>query len=392
MVLKESFYSSREARFFAYVVVILTVAGVLGCFSRPGNVIHDPFPPPPQPIMGWSTWYAFGPKISDSLVRQEADAMVASGMRDAGYEYVNLDDGWQGERDPQGNLHPDASFPDMRALADYLHSRGLKLGVYTSIGAKSCTGRPGSLGHYDQDALTFLGWGVDMVKLDKCYLQSSEQNDWLVVAQFSATIRGHETHSVILNTGLVEGQPWLWAVPHAVNMWRYTLDAQDTFGNMLQIADLDAPLFPYARPRAWNDPDMLQVGHHGMTSIEYQTHMTLWAMLAAPLVASTDLLQITPAALATLMNPDVIAINQDPLVNQAQRILTGSYDVWLKTQLDGWALAVINRTTQPLTYTVDPTMLGIAATQAHEVWTNKTVTLPYSGTVVGHGCALFKIS
>lgn len=342
-------------------------------------------------MMGWNTFYAFGAKISDSLVRKQADAMVANGMQAAGYQYISLDDGWQGERDSQGNLQPSANFPNMRGLADYLHSQGLKFGIYTSLGTKSCTNFTGSQGHYEQDAITFLAWDVDFVKLDKCYMNSVTQTDWLAVAQISSVIRAHETHFVILNTVLIEDQPWLWAVPHSVNMWRFHPDVQDNFADMLQIADQDAPLFPYAGPRAWNDPDMLQVGHHGMTSIEYQTHMTLWVMLAAPLVASVDLSRISPADLATLTNRDAIAINQDSLVHQAQKIVSGSADVWLKTQSDGWALAVINRTPELLSYTVDPTALGIAATSAREVWTNKTVALPYSGTVQGHGCALFRI-
>lgn len=383
--------SYRYGRLSAYLLLISTFSMVFGCFSRPANVIKDPFPPPPQPMMGWNTFYAFGPKISDSLVRKEADAMVANGMHAVGYEYVSLDDGWQGERDSQGNLHPNADFPDMRGLAEYLHSRGLKFGIYTSLGTKSCTDYTGSQGHYEQDAVTFLAWDVDFVKLDKCYMTSGEQTDWLVVANISSVIRAHETHSVILNTVLIEGQPWLWAIPHSVNMWRFDSDARDNFNGMLQIADQDAPLFPYAGPRVWNDPDMLQVGHHGMTSIEYRTHMTLWVMLAAPLVASVDLLRISATDLATLTNREVIAINQDPLVHQAQRIVTGNIDIWLKTQSNGWALAVINRTPEPSGYTVDPVTLGIAATSAREVWTDKTVALPYSGTVQGHGCALFRI-
>jgi alpha-galactosidase len=196
---------------------------------------------------------------------------------------------------------------------------------------------------------------------------------------------------VILGIVLLQS-PWRWTQRFAVNTWRIALDEVDGFDNMLQIADADAPLAPYAGKEGWNDPDMLRVGLGDMNSDEYRTQMTLWAMLSAPLLAGADLRSISPSDLAILTNPDVIAINQDSDAQQASRIQTGVIDVWAKKLNVGQAVAVVNRSDRSLVFAVDPGELGVNATRAYEVWTKQIIALPHSITIPPHGCVLLKIS
>jgi len=376
----------------ASLLLLLPGVLLLACGSRQFIPVTDPMPPPPHPPMGWNSWYAFSDKSSDSLIRQQADAMLANGMHQVGYEYVNIDDGWEGERDAQGVLHPNTNFPDMKALGGYLHSRGLKFGIYTSMGPETCTGHVGSYGHEEQDAQTFLDWGVDLVKYDLCAFHPADvMTEEALVHKMSVALRSKETHPVVLSIVVLQ-KPWSWAPPLGVNMWRISLDALDNYDNMMQIVDLDARLASYASKTGWNDPDLLQVGGGGMTSDEYRTHMTLWVMLAAPLLSSTDLTSISPSDLETLTNPDVIAINQDIAVHQANRVShSPDLDVWIKSLASGWAVAIVNRRAQSTTYMFDAKDLGIRARQASEVWTKQTVALPYAFVIPAHGCVLLKM-
>jgi len=341
--------------------------------------------------MGWNSWYAFGESISDSLIRQQADAMIANGMYKAGYNYVNVDDGWQGDRDASGVLHPNSNFPDMKALADYIHARGLKFGIYTSTGVKSCGGLVGSRGHEEQDAQTFLNWGADLVKYDAiCDYKTDEATQRSLIRKMSVALRSGETHPIVFSIVMLHS-PWDWARSQAVNMWRITPDATDTYADMMRTADVDAGLTRYASNVGWNDPDMLQVGRGGMTTEEYRTHMTLWAMLAAPLLSGTDLRSISPSDLEILINADAIAINQDMEIHQARRVFhTSSLDVWVKTLSIGSAVAFINRGEQSTTLMVNGTDLGTNGLPVYEVWTKQTVSLPHSFTLPAHGCVLLK--
>lgn len=378
-------------RLLTQLALISLAVFLASCSSTGFPPIIDPLPSAPHPPMGWNGWYTFSSNISDSLVRQQADAMVANGMQQAGYEYVNLDDGWQGYRDSLGVLQPNTKFPDMKGLGDYLHSRGLKFGIYTSMGATSCTGLVGSYGHEWQDAQTFLDWGVDFVKLDLCGIKPSEQRAKAFVYQMSLALRKNEKHPVILSIVLLQS-PWLWTQGLAVNMWRIALDEAGGYENILQIADADAPLAQYSGKEGWNDPDILRVGLGDMTSDEYRTHMTLWAMLSAPLLAGADLRSISPSDLAILTNPDVIAINQDAEAQQATRIQTGAINVWVKKLTVGEAVAVVNRSDQSMVFAVNPGELGVNATQAYEVWAKQIMALPHSITIAPHACVLLKIS
>ncbi len=388
MATRQSFRYGRYARLVGLPVLMLLVCLLSDCLLGGFGRVTDPLPPPPRPAMGWSTWYGFQTHISDPLIRQQAEAMAANGMRQAGYEYVNIDDGWQGYRDSQGFLHSNSSFPDMKALGDYLHSLVFKFGIYTSLGTKSCYGLAGSYNHEIQDAQTFLDWGVDFVKDDLCFLNVKEEAPTLV-GRMSNALRHREKHPVVLSIVVLD-KPWRWAPGLAVNMWRIAQDENGTLNNMLQIADIDAPLAPFASKVGWNDPDMLLIGNSGTTLDQDRAQMTLWAMLAAPLISSTDLLQLSSAQLEILTSPEAIAVNQDPEIQQATRVKQGVVDVWLKKLAGGWAIAIINRKEESATYVVDPNELGIKASQAYEVWTKQTITLPSSLTIAAHGCVLLK--
>lgn len=388
MAVRQCFENGRHLRWAGLAVLLLLGCLLPACLLEGLGTVTDPMPPPPHPAMGWSSWYGFQTHISDQLVRQQAEAMIANGMQQAGYEYINIDDGWQGERDSQGFIQPNSDFPDMKALGSFLHSAGFKFGLYTSLGRKSCDGLVGSYGHEAQDAQTFLDWGVDFVKYDLCDLDSKETAPSLV-AKSSKALRQSETHPVVVSIVVLD-KPWRWAPGLAVNMWRIAPDQTGTFDNMSRIADTDAPLFPFASKVGWNDPDMLLIGDGGATLDENRTQMTLWAMLAAPLIASTDVLRLSPAQIEILTNPDAIAINQDAEVQQAKKVKEGAVDVWEKALVNGWAIAIINRKKDPATYLVDPKNLGIQASQTYDVWNKQTVTLPTSVTVPPHGSVLLK--
>src|SRR6185312_13513759 len=242
--------------------------------------------------MGWNSWNHFHLNISDQIVRAQADAMVSSGMRDAGYVYVNIDDTWQGDRDAQGIIHPNSKFPDMKALADYVHSKGLKLGIYSSPGAKTCAGYEGSLGHEAQDARTYAEWGIDYLKYDLCSLGPSMQASGSLEKAQAIELAAYEKMGAALKAvgrpmvySLCQYgfyQPWRWGPSVGGQLWRTAGDITDKFARMVQIGESQAGLARFQTPGHWNDPDMLEVGNGGMNANEYRTHMSLWAILAAP--------------------------------------------------------------------------------------------------------------
>jgi alpha-galactosidase len=258
----------------------------------------------PTPPMGWNSWNHFAAKIDDATVRAQADAMVASGMRDAGYRYINIDDTWEGKRDAQGVIHTNDKFPDMKALADYVHSKGLKLGIYSSPGAKTCAGFEGSEGHEAQDAKTYADWGIDYLKYDLCSLgdrmkatgslDKAQEIELAAYKKMDAAIKATGRPMVYSLCQYGVAQVWRWGGSVGGNLWRTTGDINDHFSRMVQIGLGQAGLSKYAKPGEWNDPDMLEVGNGGMNPIEYRTHMSLWALLAAPLLAGNDLTKMTP--------------------------------------------------------------------------------------------------
>src|SRR3954447_24776872 len=242
------------------------------------------------PPMGWNSWNKFAGKVDDPGVRAAADAMASNGMKEAGYTYINIDDTWQGERDAQGNIQTNKKFPDMKALADYVHSKGLKIGIYSSPGPNTCAGYLGSYGHELQDAKTYAAWGMDYLKYDWCGAGSMYKNEEM---QPLYQKMGDALHSVgrpIVYSLCQYGNAdvWKWGPDVGGNLWRTTGDIKDTWESMAKIGFDQNDLAPYAGPGHWNDPDMLEIGNEGMTETEYRTHMSLWALLASPLLAGND--------------------------------------------------------------------------------------------------------
>src|SRR5947209_6932177 len=306
------------------------------------------------PPMGWNSWNKFACNVSEQLIRETADQMVASGMRDAGYQYLVIDDCWQVSRDAQGNIVADPQhFPSgMKALADYVHGKGLRFGLYSDAGTKTCQGRPGSRGYEFQDARQYAAWGVDYLKYDWCEHGTQDS-----VSSYSAMRDALKASGRPIVFSLCEWgstKPWLWA-SDVGNLWRATGDIQDVWAGkkdwgglgMTNIVDLEAEnkVGAYSGPGHWNDPDMLEVGNGGMTTTEYRSHFSLWAMLAAPLIAGNDLRAMKPEIGEILLNKEVIAVDQDALGREGRRVRKdGELEVWARPLQDGSrAVILFNR-------------------------------------------------
>jgi len=320
------------------------------------------------PPMGWNSWNKFHCDINESLIRETADAMASNGMKAAGYQYVNIDDCWHGARDSLGFIRPDPDrFPSgMKALADYVHSKGLKVGIYSDAGSKTCAKRPGSRGYENQDAETYARWGIDYLKYDWCNTDSLNAVGAYMTMHDALLRTGRPIVFSICEWG--SNKPWLWA-PAVGNLWRTTEDIHACFDCLLEhdtdrgvwvqwgvmpIMERQALLRGYAGPGHWNDPDMLEVGN-GMTVSEDRAHFTMWAMLAAPLISGNDLRHMSPETAAILTNRGAIAVDQDSLgVEGLHYRTTDSVEVWFKPlSHDGWAMVLLNRARSPRTPTFD---------------------------------------
>ncbi|NSW94613.1 MAG: glycoside hydrolase family 27 protein, partial [Bacteroidales bacterium] len=264
------------------------------------------------PPMGWNSWNKYHCDVSEELIMKMADAMVSSGMKDAGYEYIVIDDCWQVSRDENGEIVVDPErFPHgMKFLADYIHSKGLKFGIYSSAGTVTCQRRPGGRGYEFQDARTYARWGVDFLKYDWCGSSTQNARASYTLMRDALYKAGRPIVFSICEWG--SNNPWEWGA-EVGHMWRTTGDISDSWNSMIGIFDKQKDLARYAGPGGWNDPDMLEVGNGGMTNEEYKTHFSLWCMLAAPLIAGNDLANMTPETKAILMNREMIAVNQDTL-------------------------------------------------------------------------------
>ena len=341
------------------------------------------------PPMGWNSWNHFASKVTDADVRSAADQLVSTGMREAGYVYVNLDDTWQGQRDASGVLHANERFPDMKALVAYVHAKGLKFGIYSSPGLKTCGGFEGSFGHETQDARMYAGWGVDFLKYDLCSFQDNmreaqAQHPDDNMAQFKLMIAAYRKMGDALKaTGrpivysLCEygvDEPWKFGPGVDAQMWRTTDDINDTYGRMMEIAYGEVELARFAGPGHWNDPDMLEVGNGGMSFDEYRTHMSLWALMAAPLLAGNDLSKMSAQDKGLLMNREVIAIDQDPLGRQAERIWQGGdFSLWSKPLSGGrTAIGVVNTAWQSREIPIDLAKYGFPkGAEVRDIWAGK---------------------
>jgi len=362
------------------------------------------------PPMGWNSWNHFAEKVNDADVRAAADALVSSGMRDAGYIYVNIDDTWQGERDASGVIHANSKFPDMKALSDYVHSRGLKIGIYSSPGPKTCAGYAGSYGHEEQDAKTYAEWGMDYLKYDLCSFGEliKKESGGDPQKAFAMQKAAYEKmHKALVTTGrpivysLCQygwNNVWEWGTEVGGNLWRTTGDINDTYSRMVEIGFSQAGLAKYAGPGHWNDPDMLEVGNGGMTEDQYRMHMTLWVILAAPLLAGNDLSKMSPPTLAMLTNKEVIAVDQDPLGKQGDRVsAVGPTEIWSKPLSNGaQAVALFNRSETEKSISFRPRDIGFAKSfKLRDLWQGREVTATgdtYTATVPAYGAVLLKVS
>ena len=345
------------------------------------------------PPMGWNSWNYFAGRVTDKDIRDSADQIVASGMRDAGYLYVNIDDTWEGERDANGVLHSNEKFPDMKALADYVHSKGLKIGIYSSPGPKTCAGFEGSLGHEEQDAQLYASWGIDYLKYDLCsfhtVMQAKAPDD--KAAQMRLMIAAYDKMGKALKT---TGRPivysfcqygwdsvWEWAPSVGGNLWRTTGDVSANWDRIYYLLSQQAGLEGYAGPGHWNDPDMLEVGNGRLSLAENRSHFSMWAMLAAPLLAGNDLPHMTPEIKAILTNREVIAIDQDRLGKQGSRVYSdGEVEVWMRPLAGGaLAVAVFNVGSDRLSthpFHLSLTKLGLdGPLTGKNLWTGDKVTL-----------------
>ncbi|MGQ1945640.1 glycoside hydrolase family 27 protein [Geofilum sp. OHC36d9] len=311
------------------------------------------------PPMGWNSWNIFGCDINEQMIRDITDAMVTSGLKDAGYEYIIIDDCWHGERDSLGFIHSDPEkFPSgIKALADYIHSKGLKFGIYSDAGTETCAGRPGSRGYEYQDALQYAHWGVDYLKYDWCNTDNINPIGAYTTMRDALYKAGRPILFSMCEWGTA--RPWTWAQDIG-HMWRTTgdiylcWDCKHDHGGwfswgVLQILDMQEGLREYAGPGHWNDPDMLEVGN-GMSVNEDRAHFSMWAMLSAPLIAGNDLRNITQETIDILTNPEVIAVNQDKLgIQGLQYKKEKDLEIWFKPLTeDRWAVCFLNRGELPI--------------------------------------------
>src|SRR4051812_33704016 len=398
-----------KTRYFSSALSVLT----LFVLASPAQVASSPsanlaLTPP----MGWNSWNKFQCNVSEDMIKGMADAVVKSGMKDAGYVYVNIDDCWQVSRDQKGDIVIDAQrFPHgMKALGDYIHSLGLKFGVYSDAGTKTCAGRPGGLGHEYQDAIQYAAWGVDYLKYDWC--NTTTQNAESSYANMRAALDASGRPIVLSICEWGTAKPWLWGKSVGGNLWRTTGDITDKWEGktkwpdgsccstgMLSIVDQQVGLQSYATPGHWNDPDMLEVGNGGMNDVEYRSHFSLWAILAAPLIAGNDLRSMRPEIHDILTNKEVIAVDQDALGRQGERVAKhGDLEIWSKQLKDGSRAALLlNRSgsEQEISVAWEDLRYPVGLTAGvRDLWLHKDLgkfTGKFSAPVPSHGVVMVNV-
>ena len=336
------------------------------------------------PPMGWNSWNHFACNVSASLIEREADAMVSSGLKAAGYRYVIIDDCWQVRRDAHGNIVADPErFPQgIRAVADYVHAKGLKFGIYSDAGDQTCQGRPGSRGHEYQDALTYARWGVDYLKYDWCHTGGLSPREAYATMSDALRASGRPIVFSLCDWGV--RQPWLWGRQVGGNLWRTTGDINDSWGRMLHILDRQVGLAAYAGPGHWNDPDMLEIGNGGMTDAQYRAQFSLWAILAAPLIAGNDLANMNNATRDILTNREVIAVDQDPLgIEGHLAVKDGATEIWVRPLAGGAeAVVLLNRGVRPEKIRLDWATLGLPGylpLRLRDLWRHRDLPLATGG-------------
>ena len=363
------------------------------------------------PPMGWMTWNFFGENINEQIIRDMADAMVNTGMVKAGYKFLMIDDGWQGGRDNKNFMMPDPKkFPaGMKALADYVHGKGIKIGIYSDAAQLTCAGYTASLGFENQDAKTFAGWGIDYLKYDYCHAPDDSVTAKTRYKTMADALRGSGRDIVFSICEWGGRFPWRWAANVGGQLWRTTGDVRDDWSSLIYILDANAELSKFAGLGHWNDPDMLIVGlrgnngpasdlgSKGCTDTEYQTNMSLWAIMASPLIATNDLRNMNEATKNILLNPEIITINQDNLGKQAVRkIKNDTWNVFVKPLSNGdFAVAVLNRSNSKQTATINFNELGLPDNYSiKDLWQHKTVGTGknFSTAVESHETKVYRLS
>jgi alpha-galactosidase len=352
------------------------------------------------PPMGWNSWNKFAGRVDDVTVRQIADAMVSSGMRDAGYTYINIDDTWEGPRDAQGTITGNTKFPNLKGLADYVHSKGLKIGLYSSPGPQTCAGYEGSYGHEVQDAKTYAAWGFDYLKYDWCsagrIYKISEVRPVYQKMGDALLASGRPMVFSLCQYGLED--VWKWGAQVGGNLWRTTYDINDHWESMEGIGFKQFDIASYARQGHWNDPDMLEIGNGGMTADEYRAHMSLWSLLAAPLLAGNDLRTMTDETKSILTNTEVIAIDQDPDARAVKKISEQGPVVVAARLLmhQNWAVGLFNRGGTAAKVSVTWKDLGLhGKLQVRDLWAHKDLGRfadQFSADVPPHGVVLITVT
>jgi alpha-galactosidase len=358
------------------------------------------------PPMGWNSWNKFACDVSEDAVRGVAAAMAKNGMKDAGYQYIVIDDCWQISRDAEGNIQADPKhFPSgIKALADYVHSLGMKFGLYSDAGRKTCGGRPGSRGYEFQDARTYAAWGVDYLKYDWCSTDGQTTQESYALMRDALQLAGRPIVFSLCEWG--SSKPWTWA-PAVGHLWRTTTDIADIWdgkmagngGGVVNIADMQVDLADFAGPGHWNDPDMLEVGNGGMSNTEYRSHFSLWCIMAAPLIAGNDIAAMKPEIHDILTNKEVIAIDQDALGKQGKRIRhENNQDVFVKPLAGGGvAVLLLNRGAAEQTISFTWEQLGLGAGKGfngRDLWEHKDLgklAKQFSSPVASHGVVMITL-
>ena len=367
------------------------------------------------PPMGWNSWNTFRLEINEDLVKDVADVFIEKGLKDAGYEFVVIDDGWQIDRDENGNIVVNEDkFPSgIKALADYVHSKGLKFGIYSDAGYETCGGFPGSRGYEYQDARDYAAWGVDYLKYDWCNTGNQSAPDSYALMKDALVKAGRPIVFSICEWGLNE--PWEWGAEVGGNLWRTTFDIRpcwdcgqeghingmriENFLGFTKILDQQAGLSVYAGPGHWNDPDMLEVGNGELTYDENVAHFSLWCILSAPLMLGNDVRSMTDEVLEIVTNKEVIAVNQDPLGRQGEKVRDdGDFEVWAKELHDGSrAVVLFNRSESEAEFGFDWSEVGLPKNlefTVRDLWQKKDVGKykgSYSATVPSHGVVMVKV-
>jgi alpha-galactosidase len=355
------------------------------------------------PPMGWNSWYAYRCKVTEAIVRAQADAMVSNGMKAAGYEFVNIDDCWAGKRDAAGFIHPNERFSDMKALGDYIHSKGLKFGLYSSPEVKTCTGLEGSLGHEEQDAQSYSDWGADFLKYDNCRATQDKIVAYERMHQAIMKTGRPMVYLLCLSTDM--DRVWAWGTSVGGNLWRTTSDIQDKWESMALAGFGQNGLERFAGPGHWNDPDMLVLGKVGwghlhptrLTPNEQYTHVSLWCLLTGPLLIGCDMTAMDDFTVSLLSNDEVLAVSQDPLGRQAGRIIKqDNLEIWAKDMSDGSkAVGLFNRNNAETNVVAKWSDLGISGSRmVRDLWRQRDIgkfSGQFESAVPRHGVVLVKV-